>query len=67
MKQSISGAITLDITRGVASLTLNRPPLNILTLPIIGELIESFVRSLAKQTALKAVVLAANGKASVLV
>ena len=62
MKQSISGAITLDITRGVASLTLNRPPLNILMLPIIGELIES-LDSLAKQTALKAVVLAANGKA----
>lgn len=62
MEQSISGAITIDITRGVASLTLNRPPLNILMLPIIGELIES-LDSLAEQTLLKVVVLAAKGKA----
>ncbi len=61
MKQSMSGAITFGITRGVANLTLNRPPLNILTLSIIEELIES-LDFLAEQTDVKAVVLGANGK-----
>ena len=38
MNISSSAATTLDITAGVARLTLNRPPLNILTLAIIREL-----------------------------
>ena len=62
MKESMSGAITFGITRGVANLTLNRPPLNILTLSIIEELIES-LDFLAEQTDVKVVVLGANGKA----
>jgi cyclohexa-1,5-dienecarbonyl-CoA hydratase len=55
-------AITLDITQNVAWITLNRPPLNILTLNIIRE-IDSALIEVAGQTNLKAVVLAANGKA----
>jgi cyclohexa-1,5-dienecarbonyl-CoA hydratase len=55
-------AITLDITQGVAWLTLNRPPLNILTLAMIREL-DSALDRIAEQTRLKAMVLAANGKA----
>ncbi len=55
-------AITLDITQDVATITLNRPPLNILTLDIIREL-EVTLKEIAEQTNLKAVVLTANGKA----
>jgi cyclohexa-1,5-dienecarbonyl-CoA hydratase len=62
MKIPSSAAITLDITQDVAWLTLNRPPLNILTLDIIREL-DSTLSEVAEQTNLKAVVLAANGKA----
>src|SRR6266568_3467830 len=62
MKQSMSGAITFGITRGVANLTLNRPPLNILTLSIIEELIE-LLDFLAGHIDVKVVVLGANGKA----
>ncbi len=62
MKQSMSGAITFGVTRGVANLTLNRPPLNILTLSIIEELIE-LLDFLAGQMDVKVVVLGANGKA----
>src|SRR5450759_630594 len=58
----MSGDITFGITRGVANLTLNRPPLNILTLSIIEELIE-LLDFLAGQTEVKVVVLGANGKA----
>jgi cyclohexa-1,5-dienecarbonyl-CoA hydratase len=62
MKIPPPGAITLDITQDVARLTLNRPPLNILNLDIIREL-DSALSEVAEQTKLKAVVLAANGKA----
>jgi cyclohexa-1,5-dienecarbonyl-CoA hydratase len=55
-------SITLDITQDVATITLNRPPLNILTLDIIREL-DSTLKEIAEQTNLKAVVLTANGKA----
>ena len=55
-------AITLNITQDVATITLNRPPLNILTLDIIRELDSTF-KEIAEQTNLKAAVLAANGKA----
>src|SRR6516165_8533204 len=54
-------AITLDITQGVAWITLNRPPLNILTLDMIREL-DNVLNTVAEQTWLKAAVLAANGK-----
>lgn len=57
-----STAVTLEISQGVASITLNRPPLNILTLDMIREL-DSALSKVAGQTWLKAVVLAANGKA----
>ncbi|MGZ6366258.1 MAG: enoyl-CoA hydratase/isomerase family protein [Ktedonobacteraceae bacterium] len=62
MKIPSPTAITLDITQDVAWITLNRPPLNILTLDIIREL-DSVLSVVAEQTNLKAVVLAANGKA----
>jgi cyclohexa-1,5-dienecarbonyl-CoA hydratase len=55
-------AITLDITQDIARITLSRPPLNILTLDIIREL-DSTLSEVAEKTNLKAVVLAANGKA----
>ncbi len=55
-------AITLDINDGVATLTLNRPPLNILTLAMIRQLANA-LDTVAQQTWLKAMVLAANGKA----
>ena len=53
---------TLEITEGVARLTLNRPPLNILTLAMIRQLAEG-LDTVAQQTRLKAMVLAATGKA----
>ncbi len=62
MKIPSPTAITLNITQDVATITLNRPPLNILTLDIIRELDSSFTE-IAEQTNLKAVVLAASGKA----
>jgi cyclohexa-1,5-dienecarbonyl-CoA hydratase len=57
-----TAAITLDITQGVAWITLNRPPLNILTLDMIRELDEA-ISTVAEQHQLKAAVLAAKGKA----
>ena len=62
MKINSSNAITLDITKDVTTITLNRPPLNILTLDIIREL-DSILKEVTEQNNLKAVVLAANGKA----
>ena len=62
MKIPSPSAITLAITQDVDSVTLNRPPLNILTLDIIREL-DSVLNEVAEQNNLKAVVLAANGKA----
>jgi cyclohexa-1,5-dienecarbonyl-CoA hydratase len=62
MNPSTAEAITLDITGSVAFLTLNRPPLNILNLAMIRELAEK-LEALAGRTSLKALVLAANGKA----
>ena len=53
-------AITLDITQGVAWVTLDQPPLNILTLETILEL-DRVLSTVAEQTWLKAAVLAANG------
>jgi len=62
MKIPSPTAITLDITQSVAWITLNRPPLNILTLDIIREL-DSVLNEIAEQTNLKALVLSSNGKA----
>jgi len=62
MNISSISATTLDITAGVVRLTLNRPPLNILTLAIIRELAGA-LDTVAMQPHLKALVLAANGKA----
>src|SRR5579859_6052872 len=62
METQSPSAITLDITQGVAWITLNRPPLNILTLDMIREL-DKVLTVVAEQTRLKATVLAANGKA----
>jgi cyclohexa-1,5-dienecarbonyl-CoA hydratase len=62
MKIPSPTAITLDIKQDVAWITLNRPPLNILTLDIIREL-DSTLSEVAELTNLKAVVLSANGKA----
>ncbi len=62
MHPSPADVITLDITGGVAFLTLNRPPLNILNLVLIRELAEK-LEVLKGRAPLKALVLAANGKA----
>ena len=62
MKMPSPSTITLDITQDIARVTLNRPPLNILTLDIIREL-DTVLGEVADKTNLKAVVLAANGKA----
>jgi len=61
MKTS-SDSTTLEIKEGVAWLTLNRPPLNILTLVMIRELTEALA-TVAEQPRLKALVLTATGKA----
>ncbi len=55
-------AIMLNIAQDIATITLNRPPLNILTLDSIREL-DSILKGITEQTNLKAVVLTANGKA----
>jgi cyclohexa-1,5-dienecarbonyl-CoA hydratase len=62
MNPSTADAIKLDITGSVAFLTLNRPPLNILNLAMIRELAQK-LNVTSGQTSLKALVLAANGKA----
>ena len=62
MNQSVANAVTLDITGGIAFLTLNRPPLNILNLAMIRELAEKLAAA-SEQVSLKALVLRANGKA----
>lgn len=62
MKLSSSAPITLDVTEGVATVTLNRPPLNILTLAMIRRLAD-VLDTVSHYTRMKAVVLAATGKA----
>lgn len=62
MKIPSTNAVTLEISQGVAWITLIRPPLNILTLDLIREL-DITLSQVAEQTDLKAAVLAANGKA----
>ena len=53
---------TLEINEGVAKLTLNRPPLNILTLAGIRELATA-LDAVAREPRLKVLLLAAHGKA----
>jgi cyclohexa-1,5-dienecarbonyl-CoA hydratase len=53
---------TVDVVEGVAWLSLNRPPLNILTIEMITEL-DGTLETLSQQSRLKAVVLAGSGKA----
>jgi len=62
METPSSSAVMLDVTQGVAWLTLNRPPLNILTLEMIRKL-DRALNTVAEQTWLKALVLSAKGKA----
>jgi cyclohexa-1,5-dienecarbonyl-CoA hydratase len=62
MNPSSSAPITLDVTDGVAKVTLNRPPLNILTLAMIHQLAEA-LDTVAQLTQIKAAVLRAVGKA----
>lgn len=52
----------LEISEGVARLTLNRPPLNILTLAMIRQLADA-LKVVQQLSPLKAFVLAATGKA----
>jgi cyclohexa-1,5-dienecarbonyl-CoA hydratase len=59
---AIRRAPMLEISEGVARLTLDRPPLNILTLEIIRRLAEA-LDTAAQLPRLKALVLAARGKA----
>lgn len=60
--QAATKFLTLDRVEGVVWLTLNRPPLNILTLEMIAEL-HAALDALAEQPRLKVVVLAGSGKA----
>lgn len=53
---------TVNMVEGVAWLTLNHPPLNILTIEMIAEL-HTALNALAEQPTLKALVLAGNSKA----
>ncbi len=54
--------IALDISQDIARITLNRPPLNILTLDVIREF-DGILKEVVEQFNLKAVVIASNGKA----
>lgn len=54
--------IQTDLKEGVAYLTLNRPPLNILNIEMMGE-INSYFESLKQEASLKLLVIQAMGKA----
>lgn len=56
------GSIRLETASGVATITLDRPPLNVLTIEMIGEL-EAALDAAAQEKHLKALVLRAEGKA----
>ena len=55
-------SISLDISADIARLTLNRPPLNILTLAMVRALTQA-LGGLAERPGLKGLVLAASGRA----
>jgi len=54
--------IQTEFKEGVATLTLNRPPLNVLNIEMMGE-INTYFESLLKEKALKLLVIQAAGKA----
>ncbi len=54
--------ILSEFKDGVATLTLNRPPLNVLNIEMMGE-INSYLEELKKEKSLKLIVLQAMGKA----
>lgn len=54
--------IQIELKEGVGYLTLNRPPLNILNIEMMGE-INSFFEGLKKEPSLKLLVIQATGKA----
>lgn len=60
--QSTLQFLRVDTAEGVAVITLNRPPLNILTIEMIREL-DAALEETARDTHLKAAVLRAEGKA----
>jgi cyclohexa-1,5-dienecarbonyl-CoA hydratase len=60
--ESSQAFVTLDIAEDIARVTLNRPPLNVLTLPMIRELAHT-ISGLTRRAGLKGLALAANGKA----
>ncbi len=53
--------ISYDIQNGIAYLTLNRPPLNVLHIPMLQEL-EEVLDNLARDEGIRALVLQAEGK-----
>jgi cyclohexa-1,5-dienecarbonyl-CoA hydratase len=56
-----SALIFCQVEEGVATLTLNRPPLNILNIPILRELMAA-LENLAGDTSVRALILRAEGK-----
>ncbi len=56
------GSVRLEMARDTATITLNRPPLNVLTIAMNGEL-EAALDAAAREPHLKALVLRAAGKA----
>jgi cyclohexa-1,5-dienecarbonyl-CoA hydratase len=56
------GSVRLETANDVATITLARPPLNVLTIAMIGEL-EAALDAASQETHLKALVLRAEGKA----
>lgn len=61
MSVSTEPTVRLDIEQGVATVTLDRPPLNVLTTTMLREL-EGVMRDLAQVTDLRLVVLRGKGK-----
>ena len=59
---TVFGSVRLETASGVATITLDRPPLNVLTVEMIGEL-EAALDVGSQDTHLKALVLRAEGKA----
>jgi cyclohexa-1,5-dienecarbonyl-CoA hydratase len=54
--------LSVDVTDGTATITLDRPPLNVLHIPMMGEL-NALLETLRGEGNLAAIVLRANGKA----
>ncbi|MCK4341390.1 MAG: enoyl-CoA hydratase/isomerase family protein [Phycisphaerae bacterium] len=54
--------VTVDVTDGIATITLNRPPLNVLHIPMMAE-INAALEAVLADANLAAIALRANGKA----